>query len=539
MRNLARIVAVPLFLILSVWSVVFLSPAHAADLSRRIALVPFEVNGQDDVRPVAALLPRLLASRLMALAGVDAPVLAPSGKSPAEAAKEADAAFLLQGGVARLGKGYSIDVTVLDTATGKTAGAFFASPANEDEIIPQVGRLAEEISEKLFAVKPAARPLPAAAVAAAAPPSAAAPSMVPAAPVAPPPAASVSPDPAGDWLPTGIKKVGQSDKVPDELLGVVSLTDDPEGGEAVAWGRSTLYFFRVKGVTVQPWTRLTREPNHHFLNADVADLDGDGAYEILVTDRVNERLESFILKRKGDVYEEIAEKIPYYLVVLADRKGRRVVAGQRSGIDTPFQGKFRLMDWTGTKLAEGEPLPVSADILPMAASGILGLSSARLGDADRFLYSEETGNLRVLDESGKTLFKGKAKLGHPGHPFEWGPYNQLEGKRAQVVVRESPRVVPFRPGMPALLAVQMKNPGILSRLAGGESEGSRVVLLQWEDGEFVERAASKFTDFQYSGADLLARSALRQGAAVIASVIEQPAGLFKDRVSRLVLLSLE
>jgi hypothetical protein len=93
--------------------------------------------------------------------------------------------------------------------------------------------------------------------------------------------------------------------------------------------------------------------------------------------------------------------------------------------------------------------------------------------------------------------------------------------------------------MPLLLAVQMKNPGILSRISGAETEGSRIVLLQWEDGEFVERAASKYTDFQFTGADLLARTALRPGAAVVASVIEQPAGLFKERVSRLVLLSLE
>ncbi|HEY5997502.1 MAG TPA: VCBS repeat-containing protein [Candidatus Deferrimicrobiaceae bacterium] len=539
MRNLDRIAAFSLLLILSLWSAISPSPVHAADTSRRIAVAPFAVNGQDDVRPVAALLPRLLASRLMALAGVDAPVLAASDKSPADAAKEADAAFLLQGSVARLGKGYSIDVTVLDAISGKSAGAFFASPANEDEIIPAVGRLAEEISEKLFAVKPAARPLPAAASPASAPPSPAVPSMAPAAATRVPVQPAAADAPAGDWAPSAIKKLGQSDKIADELFGVVALTDDPEGGEVIAWGKNTLYFYRVRGGALQPWTRLTRELNHHFLNVDVNDLDGDGANEILVTDRVNERIESFILKRKGDVYEEIAEKIPYYLAVLADRKGRRVVAGQRSGVDAPFQGKFLAMEWSGSKLAEGEPLPVSADKAPMSAGGILGLSAARLGDADRFLYSDESGLIRVLDESGKTVYKGKSKFGYPGHPFEWGPYNQLEGKREQVVVRESPRIVPFKAGMPMLLAIQMKNPGILSRISGSEIEGSRVVLLQWEDSEFVERAASKYTDFQFTGADLLARSALRPGAGVVVSVIEQPAGLFKDRVSRLVLLSLE
>jgi hypothetical protein len=85
----------------------------------------------------------------------------------------------------------------------------------------------------------------------------------------------------------------------------------------------------------------------------------------------------------------------------------------------------------------------------------------------------------------------------------------------------------------------VKNPGVLMRIVGGETEGSRLSLYRWEDGEFVLRAESPNTDYQYTGADVVTPGGVRQGARVAASMIEQAAGIFKDRVSRLVLFDIE
>src|SRR4030067_1039554 len=61
----------------------------------------------------------------------------------------------------RLGaRGDSLDAPETDPPPGKMAGAFFASAATEDEIIPRLADLAAEISEKLFGVKTAARTYP-------------------------------------------------------------------------------------------------------------------------------------------------------------------------------------------------------------------------------------------------------------------------------------------------------------------------------------------------------------------------------------------
>ena len=132
------------------------SPASAAGYARRIAISPFVVLTKEDIGATVSVLPRLLASRLMALAGADV-VLLPAGAPPEEKAREAKVPLLLQGTVSKLGKGYSIDAAVTELETGKSAGAFFAAAATEDDIIAQMGILSGEIAEKLFGVKGASR----------------------------------------------------------------------------------------------------------------------------------------------------------------------------------------------------------------------------------------------------------------------------------------------------------------------------------------------------------------------------------------------
>ncbi|MCR4310466.1 MAG: hypothetical protein NUW14_10705, partial [Deltaproteobacteria bacterium] len=151
-------------------------PASAAGYSRHIAIAPFASLTKEDIGATVSVLPRLLASRLMALAGTDVVLLPAGGMGPEAAAREAKVPLLLQGTVSKLGKGYSVDTTVTDLETGKPAGAFFAVAATEDDIIAQLGVLSGEIAEKLFGVQGAIRATSPPAAVAASP----APSMLPA-----------------------------------------------------------------------------------------------------------------------------------------------------------------------------------------------------------------------------------------------------------------------------------------------------------------------------------------------------------------------
>ncbi|MCL5884068.1 MAG: VCBS repeat-containing protein [Deltaproteobacteria bacterium] len=517
------------------------APASAAGYSRRIAIAPFASLTKEDIGATVSVLPRLLASRLMALAGADVVLLPAGGKAPEAAAKEAEVPLLLQGTVSKLGKGYSVDTTVTDLETGKTAGAFFAAAATEDDIIAQLGVLSGEISRKLFGVQGAIRAVS---------PPAPAPPAIPAVP-APSPAASalpVSPSlpsspvstpvgggvPEEKWIPSSMKRVSRSDKIPDELHGIVAGDVDAEGnGEVLAFGRRIIYIYRVKGKDLLPYTRITRGLPGHILNVEAVDLDGDGKKEILVSGLEGEYLESTVLKRKGDVYEPVAGRIPWFLVVLPDWQGKPTVVGQRLGSDSPFDGRLFTMSWTGKTLAEGAPLPADTRTAPLS-SGIPGLSSARLGGEGRLIYTDQDSHLRILDASGKTEYRSGGSYGTATDDFAYGLYLPKTGK-SRNPVRKAARVSAGADGSPLFVIPKVRT-GLLN--VSSLQESRSIALLQWSDGEFTERADTGEGDYAYSGADFFSPSPLRKGGKVIASAIEK-SGVVTGTASRLVLFSVE
>lgn len=529
------------------------APAYADGYTRRIAIAPFAVLTKEDIGATVSVLPRLLASRLMALAGADV-VLLSAGAPPEGKAREAKAPLLLQGTVSKLGKGYSIDAAVTEIETGKPAGAFFAVAATEDDIIAQMGILSGEIAAKLFGVQvasravaspaPVAAPAPGGTQAIAVAPSAVAPGPVPAlaASAAPPsalPSSAPAPSTPGDgWVPSSLKQVGQSDPIADEVYGVVAGDVDTEGnGEIVAFGQHGIYVYRVKGSEVLPYTRIIRGISHHFLNVEAIDLDGDGRKDLVVTDRNAENLSSFVLLRKGDGFVEIPGTIPYHLVALRDWNGRTVIAGQRRGFSEPFQGKIHAMKWSGKTLEEGEALPLDVSILPLSSGGVYSLSPALLGNEWQWLYVDVEDHLRVLDPKGKSAYRSKGMFGAAADGFEYGEVVRLEGRRARFPLRRAPRAVDGPKGDPLVVTTEIRK-GVLQS-AIGSLESSRIVILQRVGGGFAERAGSPKSDFFYTGVEVLPPGELRRGGRMVASIIEQPGSAFKDRVSRLVLLQAE
>jgi len=539
-RHVARAVLVAVLLVSCVQASSV--PASAAGYSRRIAIAPFASLTKEDIGGTVSVLPRLLASRLMALAGADVLLLPAGGKSPEEAAREAKYPLLLQGTVSKLGKGYSIDSTVIDLSTGRSAGAFFAAAATEDDIIAQLGVLSGEIAEKLFDVQGAARTVSPAPPAATPAPILPVPLAVGASPPAPSPQAApaAAPPPApvpttltGGWSPSSMKSVGESDKILDELYGVVTVDADAEGSALVAaYGKTTLHLYRVKGTEIVPYTRIGKSLDHHILSVHALDIDGDGSREILVTDLVNETVSSFVLKKKGDAYQEVAGGIRYYLAVLPDWTGKPVLVGQYQGIDTPFQGRIVILRWDGKGFAEGEKLPQDTNILPLS-SGLPGLSSARFGKEWRLIYTDADSYLRVVDAGGKSQYKSSAKYGWTPDTFEWGPYVQIEGRRKGYPLRSAARVAAGGGEAPLVLIPEVKL-GVLNMVSS-----TRLVLLQWDRAEFLEKAGSQSSSRHLTGADFLSPGGFAKGGKIVASEIEQSGTAFRDKISRLVLFQVE
>lgn len=532
------------------------STASAADYPRRIAIAPFTILGsQEEIRQTVDILPRLLSSRLMAMTGAEVLLLSPGDTPPADAAKRAGLPLLLKGTVAKLGAGYSIDLTVADLATGTMAGAFFTAANTQDDIIPRLGDLAADVSEKLFGVKAARAYAPPPEVQPqAAPPAASVPAVAPVpvpsggpgttsavaqpapAPAAAPTAAAAVPHDTGEaWVPSSIKKVAESGNIPDELHGVVSGSVDSEGnGEIVAYGMKGIHLYRVSGTEILPFARITEGLPNQILNVEAMDIDGDGMKEILVTGIDGDYLRSLVLKKKGETFGIVADRLPYFLVLLPDWQGKEVVAGQQRGDDYPFHGRFYAMFWDGKTLRMGEALPADTLRAPLS-SGILGLSSARFGQGWKWIYTDENDYLRIVEPGGDAEYKTVPKYGWSGDSFEWGIYLPRQGKK-RYFVRKAARISGGAEGKPLLL-VPAAESGLLN--LESSSKTTRLALLRWDGGEFVELAGTPKGDRIYSGADFLSSSGLGRGGKVVSSVIERPDGVLKGGISRLLLFLLE
>jgi len=538
----------------------FASPAQASDYPRRIAVAPFTSYAKEDISATVAVLPRLVSSRLMALAGADVSLLKASGKPAADAAKDAKYPLLLEGTVAKLGKGYSIDVIVTDLAAGKNAGAFFAAAATEDDIIAQIGVLSGEIAEKIFGVQGAVRAASPVPVAAASQPGVhvapGAPGVVVTAPPTAAPATAAQPQPqattpaaplafmttgaplSDGWIPASIKRISMSDRIADELNGVVTINVDPEGNAIVAaFGKTVIYFYTIKGEEILPYTRIRRQLGNHILSVDAFDIDGDGEKEILVTNKLDESIQSLIYKKKDDYYEEIAERIRYYFAVLPDWKGKPTLVGQYQGVGSPFKGKIVTLKWDGKQLVPGEELPHNTNISPLADGAAIGLSSGKFGEEWRLIHIDKEFHIKVLEADGKAMYKSRNKHGARLDFFEWGPYVTADGGRKKYSLRMPARLAPGSGDTPFILTTELKK-GVLD-LITGVFESTRLVLFQWDVGEFVEKTGTQGTSQFISGADFISGPEFRKGDRIVATVIEQQGVLLRDQISRVLLYLVE
>ena len=105
----------------------------------------------------------------------------------------------------------------------------------------------------------------------------------------------------------------------------------------------------------------------------------------------------------------------------------------------------------------------------------------------------------------------------------------------QFFLRKAARVSEGVRGKPILLISEVDK-GILN--LGRSWDKTRLVLLQWEDGSFSEKAGSKMEGRFSSGADFLSLP-LRRGGGIVAAVIEQEEAVYKNKISRLVLFRAE
>lgn len=352
-------------------------------VTRKIQIADFAVTGAENASELRSVLKNLLSSRIATedIIAVDT---------------AAGVIATISGSYSSFGKTFSIDASV-KSPDGETLGQRYVQGESPNDLIPALGKLAEQL-RPLLPVKPAASPVSVAA------------QFVPVTPVSAASAAlNAAPKPAGDVVRVApdAGPVLQQTRIEGTLIGIAPGRSLPgKEREFVVADARGVYLYR-QADTLKKVAAYAIKPEGKILALDTADVDNDGVLEVYVTVVDREELVSVALAVTDKGFTPIAEKLPFFFRAVGLYGQNRKLIAQNAGRGVEdFFGDVRQVVKKGAIYSLGETirLPKHADIFSF--NFFADKEGKRLTayiDRDRVLH--------IADEAGKELWKGADHVG--------------------------------------------------------------------------------------------------------------------------------
>jgi TolB-like protein len=174
--------------------------------------------------------------------------------------------------------------------------------------------------------------------------------------------------------------------------------DGDKKNEMVIMDEHNLYVFKYDGnkLTYMP-PKIETGSAYNLLTLDVADVNRNGAAEIIVTAVIGDELRSFILEFEEGKFAKITEQADWYFRVLEHPKDGPTLIGQRMGnvvtdSDRAFSGPIYRFVWKKNSFDKGQkmPFPKGTTIFGLAMGDIRGKGTSDL------VAIEDSGQLRIM-----------------------------------------------------------------------------------------------------------------------------------------------
>ena len=144
------------------------------------------------------------------------------------------------------------------------------------------------------------------------------------------------------------------------------------------------------------------------LHLHAVDLDNDAQQELAVTlgkikksmQAENTSLKSRILNFEKGGLKALADEIPYYLRVIQDRSGERVLLAQKKGINDPFAGDIHRMTLNRNKEVSTSPYPQASDVYSLYQFNLVP------GFPDKVMIKEPSNQIRVYHAPAEKVIGG-------------------------------------------------------------------------------------------------------------------------------------
>jgi hypothetical protein len=139
----------------------------------------------------------------------------------------------------------------------------------------------------------------------------------------------------------------------------------------------------------------------NYISLDVADINGNGIKEIIVSSYTGQMLDSFILEFRGGKFVTIASGLPWFLRVIDTASGVPLLLGQRKGLDQLFDPPIYEIVWQNGEYREGRKMRI-----PQGLS-VYGLTLDKLGsgDAEKIITLNEYDYICIYEQTDKPLSK--------------------------------------------------------------------------------------------------------------------------------------
>jgi len=450
-------------------------PRTALAANVRLAILPFQIHSSEDLTYLQRGIQDMLSTRIAQQGGVEVldrgkiASLEKEYSSGMDIAKAASIGaklgvdFVVFGSISKLGSHVSLDGQVVDVKNGSSRASLAAEAPNLDGVIPQVGRLAQEIrAAALGQSAPVARgalpqqPQPM--------PSAGLPQQQL---VAPAPGVTYPVPPGGYPVPPGGFTGGKAEelfsrsddeeaisqgksinpafimayqadkmrrgyvKTPDLNLSDIQAIDvadvDGDGkNEVIIADEDRIYIYKdifgdpTKKVTFQP------VPKHaKILSLDAADINRNGVAEIYVTAIVEkgEKIASAVVEYKDGKFELIGKDLPYLFRVVRSVQEGQVLFGQeirprymadraRDMMFNPFMDPVKLQ-WEGGTLVRKEELKLKDSVC------VLGLTAVDVDKdgTDEYLAFDQRDYLKLFNNRGGVVWVSSDPYGRTANFF--------------------------------------------------------------------------------------------------------------------------
>ncbi|BEQ15823.1 FG-GAP-like repeat-containing protein [Desulfoferula mesophila] len=351
--------------LLAVLSVALTAPVALSAAPKRVVILPFTTNSQEDISFLAKGLRDMLASRLpwqdkvtVVEPDLVAPLLkkypAPYTEAKArEIGKELSAQVVVYGSITKLGSTISVDARVLKVDQPGQALTAYVNAKDMDEVIPQINQFAQRINAEIFkrpdAIAAQNQAKEATKVA----------------------STGGSADSGGlEKLPENISPLNplflkelsgvESDRYwrSPRLKGIVNsvAVGDIDGdgkNELIIAFPNRVRFYRLTAGAFRLLYEFKDGPDGDYLFVDVGDINDDGRAEVYVSNRLVSSNESFVLEWQGGRPQMKEKGLPYSFRVQASPMGKGDwLFAQRSAVDSPFFGPVYKMHYVNGKLEE-------------------------------------------------------------------------------------------------------------------------------------------------------------------------------------------